>query len=99
MKVAKKRGNGTQKKKAHKPSNQSVIDVFQNRVSPYEDALGSRMEQIEEAKAQIDRLTAEVFQIRGALGEARETVEMLQSDGAPPAPAPEPPTESSQKAP
>ena len=73
----KKKGNG----KTIEAPGESFRETMQHRVDTYEAAMRERTEKIEEAKAQLDRWTAEVLQIRGALGEARETLTLLGQEG------------------
>jgi len=85
-----KRGNGTAQD-AKAPISLTPVQQVQGRITTYEQALQERAVSIDEAKGQVDRLTAEILQIRGALGEAMEMLVMLNPDGdevvMPPEPA------------
>jgi flagellar biosynthesis chaperone FliJ len=73
--MKKKKGNGAAKKST--TTTATHAQTVQQRISTYEQALQQRMVAIEEAKAEVDRLTAEMLQIRGAIGEAREFLAMI----------------------
>mgnify|MGYP003144423985 CR=1 FL=1 len=76
----KKRGNGAAKD-AKAPISLTAVQQIQHRIDTYEAGLRERERIIESAKADLDRNTAEILQIRGALGEAKETLHMLNPDG------------------
>ena len=75
-----KRGNGTAKD-PKAPVSLTPVQQVQARIETYDQALQERAVSIEEAKSQVDRLTAEILQIRGAIGEAREMLAMLNPSG------------------
>ena len=93
----KKRGNGAAQD-ANQPISLTPAQQVQQRIEVYEQALQERMAKVEETKETTDRLTAEILQIRGAIGEAREVLTILEPEGQevvmPPEPTTEPTTEA-----
>ena len=78
--MPKKRGNGAAKN-AKAPISLTPVQQIQARIETYEQALQERERLTETARAELDRYTAEMLQIRGALGEAREMLSMLNPSG------------------
>ena len=60
----------------------ALVEQLIYRKQRYEEALGQFQGELEQSKGDMDRLTAQILQVRGALSEANALLEMVDPEAA-----------------